>query len=245
MESTESLFRDFIAALEREDKPSCVALALGALETGQTDIAGLYSQVLAPALNQATANDPDPETAIWKEHIRSAIIRTILECCYPHLLRTIERNGIRTGRGTVVLVSPAEEYHEIGARMGADFMSLCGFSPLFVGSNTPRETLVAGIRSVKPAFVVIHATSTYSLVQVKKIVLELRRIDPDLRICGAGYAFRHDPGLCRELGVSLIDSIEDIQTLAAELDAAAGQAEPAAPTGQSRPAMPDAGEVEA
>ena len=78
--SQDRLYQDFQSALEQEDKQQCVKLALGALEQGALDLVGLYTNILAPALNQMTFRDEDHHLAIWKEHIRSAIVRTILEC---------------------------------------------------------------------------------------------------------------------------------------------------------------------
>ena len=209
-----SLYRDFVKALEQEDKPRCVHLAMEALERGSIDLVGLYTGILAPALNEMTIPQEERHLAIWKEHIRSAIVRTILECSYPYVLKELERKGTRLDRGTVVIVSPTDEYHEIGARMGSDFFNLCGYETVFVGSNTPKEDLVEGVQAVRPVYVVISATNTYSLVNVKKVVQLLKQAVPDVRILASGHAFFADPSRVGDVGaIGLLRTIEDIQAL--------------------------------
>jgi len=210
----DSLYTSFLKALEQEDKPQCVHLAMEALEHGSIDLVGLYTGILAPALNEMAIPQEERHLAIWKEHIRSAIVRTILECSYPYLLKELARKGTRLDRGTVVIVSPTDEYHEIGARMGSDFFNLCGYETVFVGSNTPKEDLIEGVKAFHPAYVVISATNTYSLVNVKKVVQLLKQAVPDVRILASGHAFFADPSRVGDVGaIGLLRSIEDIQAL--------------------------------
>lgn len=212
--SQDKLYQDFLNALEQEDKPLCVKLALDALDRGEVDLVGLYTKILAPALNQMTFREEERHLAIWKEHIRSAIVRTILECSYPYLLRELDDKGISQDKGTVVIVSPSDEYHEIGARMGSDFFNLAGYRTVFVGSNTPREDLLEGVRSVQPTYVVISATNTYSLVNARKVIDALKAMDPTLKILASGHAFRQDPKLVHSIGaVGFVQSMEDVFSL--------------------------------
>ena len=204
----------FRAALERMDKPLCVRLALQMLQTKEQDIVGLYTQVLAPALNSMTASAENKPASIWYEHIRSSIIRTVIECCYPYVLAEAEEKSIRTDKGKVVIVSPTDEYHELGARMGSDFFHLCGYDTIFVGSNTPRTDMLKGLELENPEYVVINAVNFYNLFKVQKIVAEIKAALPSIKILASGYAFRQDADLYRKIGVlSVIRTIDDILAL--------------------------------
>lgn len=210
-ETGQGAFRE---ALEQMDKPLCVKLAIRMLQKKEQTIVGLYTQVLAPTLNNMTDTSDNQPAAIWREHIRSSIIRTIIECCYPFVLAEAEANGIRTGKGKVVIVSPADEYHELGARMGSDFFHLCGYETIFVGSNTPKAEILKGLELEKPDYVVINAVNFYNVFKVQKVVAEIKALWPELKILASGYAFQHDPELCRKIGaIAVIRTIDDILAL--------------------------------
>ncbi len=216
------LYDKYAKALQNLDKPACVALALGALENGTVSIVDLYQNVLSPALNTIVTAELNTEDAIWKEHVRSEITRTVIECCYPHVLKAAQaheaqvagKSGKTSQAGKVMIVLPAEEYHELGARMGADFFLINGFEALFVGSNTPREAILSGINHFRPDYIDIHVVNYYNLFKAKELIRLIREADPGIRILASGYAFCQDPGQSAKIGqVCLIQSFADIETL--------------------------------
>lgn len=210
----DNLKTTFQHALAAMDKPTCVRIAIDGLASGTADLVALYEQILAPALNNMTADSFDQKLAIWQEHIRSSIIRSIIEACYPHLLNTLALSGIQLNRGKVVIVSPTDEFHELGARMGADFFNLAGYQAVFVGANTPKNEVVAGIALELPDYVVLNVVNYYNVFKIKPLVENILLSVPGVKILGSGYAFRHDPGLAQQLGLAaVVDSMADILAL--------------------------------
>jgi MerR family transcriptional regulator, light-induced transcriptional regulator len=211
LEDLKILFREALAAM---DRPRCVRLAVESLASGTVDLVMLYEQVLAPTLNNMTDASVDQALYIWHEHIRSSIIRSIIEACYPYLLSILDRSGIQLDKGKVVIVSPTDEFHELGARMGLDFFSLAGFQTLFVGANTPKNEVVAGIAHELPDYVVLNVVNYYNAFKIKPIVDEILLAAPGVRVLGCGYAFRHNPRLAHSLGLNgVVDSMADILAL--------------------------------
>jgi len=209
-----SLYSEFGDALRDMDQPRSVARALAALESGETDLTGLYTKILAPILNMMTDAEKETEAWIWKEHIRSSIIRSVIECCSPFLQKELLLKGVTKDKGKVVIFSPGEEFHELGARMGADFFALRGYQPIFVGSNTPESDILAGLKIERPRFVVINVVNFLNIVKVKNMMKQIAEASPESRILVSGYAFRHDPDMVRRIGASgLIDAPEDIDNL--------------------------------
>ena len=218
MSDENALVSAFREALEQMDKARCVRLALDLLNKRELDVAGLYTRVLAPALNSMTEAEENRTAAIWREHVRSAIIRTIIECAYPYVLAERDAQAFSRNKGKVVLVSPTDEYHELGARMGSDFFLLCGYESIFVGSNTPKAEMIQGLEQEKPDYVVINVVNFYNLFRVQSIVAEIKKTLPHIRILASGYAFSQDPDLAVRIGAqAVIRSIEDICALEAHL----------------------------
>lgn len=211
------LFDEFMALLESEDREKCLDFALSKLEEGEIDVVTLYNDVLEPSLDLTTCKLDDGEVCIWKEHIRSSIIRTIIECCYPHVIKEREHT-VGTARGERVFVAcPEEEYHEIGAKMVSDFFTLLGYDSIFAGANTPTEEVVSGVRVLRPAYVAISVTNFYNIAAVRRciegIVKLRKKLGLDFKIVVGGSAFRSNPDIHREIGADAhLRTFEEIRS---------------------------------
>ncbi len=214
------LYEEFVGHLAREDKPRCVELALDKLLRGEIDVATLYNEVLTPALNTPTYSAEEGAVRIWEEHVRSSIVRTIVENAYPFVQREKKaRNGAGVPRRSVVVVCPTEEFHEIGARMVADFFEMAGFDATFIGANTPQEEILEALAVLKPTYVAVSATNTYTLVPARRVLAQLRdlreRTGAGFKIIVGGHAFEKNPALLQEIGADLhLSTSEDIRRLA-------------------------------
>jgi len=222
---TTNLHDQYRAALTRLDKPTCVQLVLAAVSAGQIGLVDLYTDVLARALNELSDSELGQPDAIWREHVRSEITRTILECCYPAVIaeaKAREQGREAAGRlaevkKRVMIVLPAEEYHELGARMGADFFQLAGFETLFVGANTPVDSILNGIGYFQPDYVDLHVVNYYNLFKARDLLAQIQRQYPKVRLLASGSAFAGETGQLDRFGpVCLVRSLADIEALLEE-----------------------------
>ncbi|WP_163195677.1 cobalamin B12-binding domain-containing protein [Clostridium thermarum] len=208
------IYEEFIRHLDGEDKEASVNYIMDKVEKQEISVVDLYEQVLAPALNNMVCRIEDKRLCIWKEHARSAIVRTIIECCYPYVMKERRRLNIVDRGERVVIICPSEEYHELGARMGADFFMLSGYDALFIGSNTPQEDFLQGVEALKPEYIVISVSNYYNLVTAKKLVNAIKRVHSSVTIVAAGLAFKDHKDNFKKIGADkLIEKFTDIQEL--------------------------------
>jgi len=185
----EKRYEKFIALLEDENKEEALSFALDLLKNKDMDVIALYTNILAPALNKMECKLADKNICIWKEHVRSAIVRTIVECCFPFVIEKKKELNYLEG-GIAVVLCPPEEYHDLGARMIADFFTICGYKAIFVGSNTPYIDFKNAIDVIHPNIVAISVSNYYNLVCTKKIIEDLRKVNHNpFKIIVGGYAF--------------------------------------------------------
>lgn len=219
------LYAPYFAALASMDKPACVQLVLAAVSEGKVGLVELYTEVLAKSLNELSEAELGQPDAIWREHVRSEITRTVIECCYPAVVaevnaRAQDRSAAdRTGgaKKRVMIVLPAEEFHELGARMGADFFQLAGFETLFVGANTPAESILNGIGYFQPDYVDLHVVNYYNLFKAKDLLNQIQHQYPKVRLLASGGAFSGEAGQLDRFGpVCLVRSPADIEALLEE-----------------------------
>lgn len=210
-----SNYETFEKLLYEERKQEAVTLALDLLSSGKIDPVTLYSEVLTPILNNMQCFLAEKQLCVWKEHVRTAAVRTIVECCYPYVIRERDRLALPK-RGTAVVICPPEEYHDLGARMAADFFTICGFDTIFVGSNTPFQDFSAAADLIRPDIIAIGVSNYYNLVITRKIITDLRhRIGPDCKIIVGGSAFADSPGNLAAVGADgVAQTFEDIRRIA-------------------------------
>lgn len=109
---------DSVTALKRDES---ILMAVALLAKNEITIKELYEDILGASLRSIICDEGDKE-CIWREHVRSAIVRTIIECTTPYIISQKKAsNGLK-----VIVVCPSEEYHEIGAKMVHDFFELEG-----------------------------------------------------------------------------------------------------------------------
>ncbi|MBN2853448.1 MAG: cobalamin B12-binding domain-containing protein [Clostridia bacterium] len=188
----EDIYKEFKVFFDDENKEEAVKYILKKLKSGEIDVVDLYSQVLTPVLNNIECDLEDKKLCIWKEHIKTAIIRTIVENCYPYV---IERRNLdkRTSKGVATVLCPPDEYHDLGARMISDFFTICGYESIFVGGNTPYKDFYNAINKIRPAVIAISVSNYYHLVATKKMIEEIKSTaDYPVKIVVGGYAFHDD-----------------------------------------------------
>jgi methanogenic corrinoid protein MtbC1 len=212
----QGIYASFLKLLDQEDRQACVELAVNLLAAGEIGIVPLYQQVLTPALREKVNQHTGKPLSVWKEHIRTSIIRTVVECCYPYI---IKGKSPPNNKGRVIIFCPLEELHEIGARMVMDFFILCGFEAIFIGANTPHRDIVEAIGDALPDYVAISISNDYNLVAARKTlrqIIEFREKERlKFRIIAGGMAFAGRPGLAREIGAEfLLQTFEDIRHFA-------------------------------
>jgi methanogenic corrinoid protein MtbC1 len=212
------MYDEFLRYLEEENRQQCVAFALSRLSNNELDLVTLYDEVLTPSMRERFCRSRHREICVWEEHVRSSIVRAVIECCYTYAIKEREERYRLGQAGKVIVFCPAEEYHELGARMVADFFVLCGFDAVFVGANTPQAEIIGAISYVKPKYVAISVTNYYNLVAARKTVQKMGEVretgGSDFKIIVGGQAFERNPNMDKEIGADfLLSTFDDIRGL--------------------------------
>lgn len=207
-ENIQNIKEQFNNLLSMKNKSACVGLVKQVMDHKTLTIPQLYEEVLAPSLSSIAGNNIEQQMNIWEEHVQSSIVRTIVEMCYPYVLEVSmeeredqAKDSLTTGSGEVIkpiaiVLCPEEEYHELGARMTTDFLTLLGFDAFFIGANTPKEEVYKAVEALRPRIICISVTNFYHLFKAEAMIVELRKKGSalDMRnvsIVVGGYAVEH------------------------------------------------------
>ncbi|MGX8795981.1 cobalamin B12-binding domain-containing protein [Fusibacter sp. JL298sf-3] len=170
----------FTKALQANDRKACVALVQSQLSDVAFDIKSLYEETLANSLKAIRTE----ETPIWKEHVQSNIVRTCIELCAPYVLE----KAPATKRATALVLCQEEEYHEIGARMTADYLTLLGIDTYYIGANTPQAEALKAVAELTPALVCISISNYYHLTHLQVLIDAIKSAACAPAVVVGGYA---------------------------------------------------------
>lgn len=214
----EILYEKVLRALQKEDKQLALSLCVDALRQGEISIVELYEMILVPGLNSIIKEYKEDQELIWREHVRSGIIRSIIESAYPFVLS--ERGDIDLSKGKVIVMCPEFEDHELGARMVSDFFTLEGYDSTFIGGKTPVNTIIKAIEIIQPKYLCISVTNHYNLISVKRTIDTIKEniSEKPIFILG-GNAFKANPQAYKTVGGDrFLKDYNDIKNLNKEVD---------------------------
>ncbi|HPE69948.1 MAG TPA: cobalamin B12-binding domain-containing protein [Thermotogota bacterium] len=181
--------KQFMEALERRDKAGCVSVAIQSLQDGSIDVLGLFQEWLVPALENWQCPFTADPSCIYFEHIRTEIVKSVLENAYPYILDVRKKQVPRKAR--VAVLCPWEEFHDVAARMVANWFDMKGYPVTFVGSNTPLKALRAGLEKDPVDILALSVTNPYHISETIGLIDSIKGKYPSMKVIVGGQAFSH------------------------------------------------------
>jgi DNA-binding transcriptional MerR regulator/methylmalonyl-CoA mutase cobalamin-binding subunit len=160
-------------------------LATFALETVLRD-------VIMPCLVEVGERWRSGELTVGQEHFASNLLRA-------RLLSLAQGWGQGAGP-RVVLAAPPGEQHDLGLIVCGLVLSRQGLRVVFLGADSPIETLITTVRTVRPALVLLSTVNPAAFDAVRDDLRELSAQVP--LYLGAGGA---SPRLADDLGAAYVD----------------------------------------
>lgn len=192
----EDFRRQFQALIQANDKLGCIHFAVKGIEENLFSVIELYETIMTPTLQEVGNEVEDEILRVWQEHVYSAIVRSVIENCYPLLQRESSCSG------KAMVFCPIDELHEIGARMVCDYFELLGLQAYFVGSNTPKDDFINAIKFIKPDYVAISVSNFYHLSALQELIQMIKVQCPTVKIIVGGSVFAGKEKLATDMGAT-------------------------------------------
>jgi len=185
----------YLRATLAGDRTEALHIALEQGLAAGVSPAELQLGMILPAQREVGRLWQENRISVAQEHLATSVSQLVLSHLYPHLPRP-RCNGKR------VLVACVEgELHDMGARMGADFLEMAGFDVTFLGPNIPPPQLLAAIEEHRPSLLGLSATMHFHIPALRAAVAAVRTVAPLLPIILGGGLLEAMPELGDELGV--------------------------------------------
>lgn len=205
---TEELYHGYLASLLAGEHRRCHTVVTGLLGQG-VEIKDLYIDLFQRSLYEVGEMWEHRKISVAVEHMASAITESLLTLVYPAIF-SAEHSG-----KSVVISCVANECHQIGSKMVADFFELHGWHGYFLGANTPKADLLQMIDEKQPQLVGLSLSLTSNLRTLVRTIRDITDRRPDSQIIVGGQAFRHGgvDALCQFTNARHISSLGDLKAI--------------------------------
>lgn len=175
------------------------------------DLETLVEKVITPTLVTIGQAWVQGDLMISTEHFATAFLLSRLNNLY------ISLPIVNKGPKILIGGAPTEE-HEMGALMMASLLRNRGYRVEFLGANLHLDDLTDYSQQIKPALVVLTASTNRAGMELLRAQAKLNTISPAPKFCYAGFAFDFDPELVKRipgiyLGSSMVKALDHIKSL--------------------------------
>jgi methanogenic corrinoid protein MtbC1 len=185
----------FLSLLLHGDTKGCIKLADQSIHTTD-DLKHFYLDVVWPAMTKIGQLWETNQISVAEEHLSTAIVGRIMAALYQRFAQ------FAVTRGTAVVSSGPNEFHEIGARMLADFMEMDGWDVIYLGANTPANEIIAILKRNKPFIAALSVATVFNLDKARQVIQMIKEDHETsaIKVMIGGLAFNDMPQLWKTIG---------------------------------------------
>ncbi|MFW6365598.1 MAG: cobalamin B12-binding domain-containing protein [Spirochaetota bacterium] len=189
------LYQQFLSLLLSGDRHGASSLILNQVESG-TPVKDIYLHVFQASQYEIGRLWEINRISVAQEHFCTAATQLVMSQLYSHVFST-EKTGYR-----MIAASIGGELHEIGIRMVADFFEMAGWDTYYMGANTPTDTIIQAIRSLKTDLLALSVSMPFNLNDVVGVIRRVHEelADSNIKILVGGRPFNVSRDLWTKVG---------------------------------------------
>jgi methanogenic corrinoid protein MtbC1 len=185
----------FLPLLLHGDSQGCLMLAEQSVKTAD-DLKHFYLHVIWPSLYRIGQLWESNIISVAEEHVATAIVGRVMAALYPRFAL------FEITKGTIIVSAGPNEFHEVGARMVADFLEMDGWDVTYLGANTPVDALLETLKKNNPFVVALSVATVFNLDSARQVIRTIKddQETKDIKIMVGGLAFSGMPDLWHTIG---------------------------------------------
>lgn len=175
-------------------------------------IVRLYEHVFRKLLYDVGVLWEEGKISIAKEHYISECIWHMVSYVSEH----IERKP--PSKGNVLCMALSGEQHTLGIRMVADYFSLLGYHPFYIGANIPTGEVIRFVQQIKPKYIALSLTTETFSDSLSNLIKRLKENCASCSILVGGQAYEKNREIVPQDADDFIDSFESLEHLLRRTD---------------------------
>ncbi len=208
---SEELYYNYLACLLSGEHHRCQSIVTELLKQ-RVEIKELYVGLFQRSLYEVGEMWERRKISVAVEHMASAITESLLALVYPALFSAEHSDK------SAVIACVANERHQIGAKIVADFFELAGWHGYFLGANIPDRDLFQTIDDKRPQVIGLSLSTYFNFPNLVKTIEDLTGRYPESQIMVGGQGMRYGGAemLSQYSKVRYIPSLSDLQAVLTE-----------------------------
>ena len=179
----EAVYERYLTALLSRERAECAKIVQDLAASGAS-LKDLYVDLFQRSMYAVGVLWENQKISVATEHLATAITERMLTLVHTQAFSGPPRDK------SIVIACVADEYHQLGGRMIADFCELRGWRGYFLGTNTSVADLLKSIEERRPALVGLSLSLYANQPALLKALDAVTAAHPDLPILLGGQAFR-------------------------------------------------------
>jgi methanogenic corrinoid protein MtbC1 len=201
------LFLTYQSSLLSGSRSGCTQIVNGLIKS-EISIKELYINLFQRSMYEVGTLWEQNKISVATEHLCTSVTEYLISLCYPSIF-----SAEHTGKKAIITCTPGE-YHQIGARMVADYFELHGWDGYYLGADTPADELIKFTTEKLPDLMAISISVSFNHANLLRLVDKIRHTFPDLTILVGGQGFRWggDEAFQSLENIYLIRSLDELET---------------------------------
>lgn len=196
----EAEYLHYFSALQEGDRAECSKIVNDLLDRN-VNPKEIYLDLFQKSLYRIGDLWDTSRYSIGQEHISTKITESVLS-------KVVEKYKPNTlAEKTILVTCLDKEFHELGARIVADYFEIKGWKTIFTGASTPKDEILNLIEKRKPDVVGISNNFYMNIPRLLKLISEIKEKFPDQKIVVGGQSLNFNG----KSGV--LDSFDNIEYL--------------------------------
>lgn len=210
MKILENNYQGYLSGLLDGDYPACSRVVLDLLDAG-CGLREIYENLFRRSLYDVGSLWERHRISVAKEHLATATTEALMPLVFSRL-SSMEHDNKRA-----IVCCAANEYHQIGGRMVADYFEMKGWRTHFLGANTPVLELLEMVQEKQPDVVALSVSIKTNLPKAEAFVREIRQKQATIPILLGGQAFNISHGGSHSIDrqfphVEVLHSLDDLDS---------------------------------
>ncbi len=161
-------------------------------------VVNFYNDYIFKSL-ELFGNEENGKYDIAKEHLCSAIIRTVIEVSHEFVIKEKDDSCGKK----VVVCSLQDELHELPPRIITDYFTLKGFDTFYLGVNIPNNDILDCVKLLESDYIAISITNFLHLTKLTDIISKIKN-ETNCKVIIGGLAVSNNVDYCNSLGADFV-----------------------------------------
>ncbi len=174
-------YESYVKALLKGNRKECISI-VDQLLYESTELKDLYVYLIQRSMYEVGTLWENDEITIVEEHVASQITGEVLASISKRFLSVEPKNY------SMLIACVQKEYHDIGARIIADYVAAKGWKAFFAGANIPCASLLKSIQKMNPSVIGLSNNFYINCVKLFDTIDRIKENFPEMPILFGGQA---------------------------------------------------------